>query len=191
MLKLLSSIHCTTAPLPYGPFIRTAKYALDKLNKLKARRILPYNDDDDDSNVLFHYNVPIKQTREHQGVESQLEPVIFDISHTTARHVLLEGGEHSKRKPSISNPAKQRLFSDIAFNDPWRFQWTDVLSMFEFKCSAKHNMNRPTYGGYDPFNYKQYMAYGRKVVQPTGSTSAAIPTQSASKERKPQSISPH
>jgi len=122
----------------------------------------------------------------HQGVESQRKPDVVVVSHATAQHVLEEGAKHSKHKPSTTNPTKEVLFSDFACKKPLgRFQWTDVLSYFEFKRLPGHNMKCPSYDDRnvsDAPTPQQHMLYGGKIVQSAGSMPAMVPTQSTSKE---------
>jgi len=173
------SVNCTTEPPSYEPFVLAANTALDRLSKLKARGIMPF-DDDNDTNILFHHNnMPIKQ--KHQGVESHRKPDVVVVSHATARYTMDEKHRGCEKDKLLSIACKQ---------PKGRFEWANVLSTFEFKRSAK--MEQPNYDNVKVSypDMEHHMGYGkrsRKAAQPTGSTHA----ESASKERKLFCISPY
>jgi hypothetical protein len=180
----MSSVDSSSEVPSYEPFVRAANYALHKLSKLKLAGIIAHDNDDDESDIIFHHNdMPVKQ--KHQGVESMRKPDVVVVSYGSARGVLKEK----------MNPTKSKVFDDIACKKPaGRFQWADIRLTFEFKCASNHNMKYPDYDQLDVSDAPapRYMEYGKgngNASQPTSATPAVVPTQSGSNPRKPFSTS--
>ncbi|KAG1730541.1 uncharacterized protein EDB91DRAFT_783481 [Suillus paluster] len=146
----------------YAPFVRAANCALLELSKLKVPGITTFNAKDD-SNILFHTNDLMPMFQNHQGEQSKRKADVVIVSQKCARDM-------SKKTPA--EPPNNN------------FRWIDVRSTVEFKRTRKCLPLPPSkkYNTDYVVPKDLHMAYRKETddpVEPTGSTSAAVPARTS------------
>jgi hypothetical protein len=142
---------------------------------------IPDFQDDEETNVLFHINDPSFLHQEHQGKKSSCKPDVVVVSHKTAVDIIPYPKAKFVYQHASKKPTKEQD----------NFQWSEVQTTFEFKCTAKHLPHPPPTYTKDyvvpAVLHMDYMKDMDASAEPTDSTPATGPSWTYKKSSEGES----